>query len=46
MQLQTTTKTITEHTVVLTDADLQRYLDDPYAFRDDVLAQHKNGGGC
>lgn len=45
MQLQTITKTVTEHTFTLNDADLARYMEDPWAFREDVLSQHKNGGG-
>lgn len=47
MQLQTTTRQVVEHTLVISDDDLQRYMDDPSAFRTDVLAQrqHKNGGG-
>lgn len=50
MQLQTTTKTITEHTFTLTAEDLARYMEDPWQFREDVLLQsksilQKNGGG-
>jgi len=44
MNITTTTKTVTEHTLVLSAEDLQRYQDDPWAFRDDVIAQ-LNGGG-
>lgn len=44
MNITTTTKTVTEHAFILTAEDVERYRSDPWAFRDDMMAQLSGGG--